>query len=91
MSAPRTEVDKQARRHWASIAGVVVVVVLVLAAFLWWFNDETHDPDMPVTSPDQTTEPLGSDAALPPAAVPDAAPGEVAPEEATPVAPAPAD
>lgn len=47
MSAPRTNLEKQKRHHIVPIIGIIVVVLIALGGFLWWFNDETTDPEIP--------------------------------------------
>ncbi|MDQ7262065.1 hypothetical protein NM680_09685 [Paracoccus sp. PS-1] len=60
MSAPRTNLEKQKRRHLVPIIGIIAVVLVVIAAFLWWFDDETSNPEIPGQVPgpvDEITEP----------------------------------
>ncbi|MEF9604617.1 hypothetical protein O4J55_20685 [Paracoccus sp. PXZ] len=60
MSAPRTDLEKQKRHHMVPIIGIIVAVLVVLAGFVWWFNDETTDPEIPGEVPgpvDEIAEP----------------------------------
>ncbi|MDF3856295.1 hypothetical protein ACDP63_22355 [Paracoccus sp. P2] len=60
MSAPRTDLEKQRRRHLVPILGILAAVLIVLAGFVWWFNDETSDPEIPGQVPgpvDEIAEP----------------------------------
>ena len=79
MSAPQTDPEKQVRdQRWPVIA-MVVIILVVLAAFLWWLNDETHDPEMPAQAPiEDITTPA------------DNAPADAVPEGGTVTEPAPA-
>ena len=47
MSAPRTDVEKQKRRHFTPIYATIAIVVLVVIGFVWWLGRETEDPDIP--------------------------------------------
>lgn len=46
MAAP-PDPEKEPRRHWAPITGIIVVVLVVLLGFAWWLQDETDQPEMP--------------------------------------------
>lgn len=73
MSAPRTNIEKQKRRHLVPIIGIVLVVLIALAGFVWWFGDETSNPEMPGQVPGPVEEMPAQPA---PNAAPDAAPGQ---------------
>lgn len=47
MSAPRTNVEKQTRRHLFPIVAIIVILIAVGLGFFWWLADETNDPTMP--------------------------------------------
>lgn len=47
MSAPRTNIDKQKRRHLVPIVTLIVILLAVGLGFVWWLADETSDPVMP--------------------------------------------
>ncbi|RDW12816.1 hypothetical protein [Paracoccus thiocyanatus] len=81
MSAPRTDLDKQRRRHIGPIIGIIAVVLIALAGFLWWFDDETSDPEMPGEVPG----PVGE---VPEPTAPAPAPPADAPVGGAPTAPA---
>lgn len=51
MSAPHTDPERQVRRHWTPIVAMLLILLLVAVGFLWWFGDETSDPEMPGTTP----------------------------------------
>lgn len=79
MSAPRTNLEKQKRRHLVPIIGIIAVVLVVIAAFLWWFDDETSNPEIPGQVPgpvDEITEPAPAGTAPPETAPPPAEPAE---------------
>jgi len=56
MSAPRTNLDKQKRHHLIPVLGIVAVVLIALAGFVWWFDDETSDPEIPGQVPGPVDE-----------------------------------
>ena len=75
MSAPQTDPEKQVRdQRWPVIA-MVVIVLVVLAAFLWWLNDETHDPEMPAQVPIEEVTTPDDDAPATTGTTTDTAPG----------------
>jgi len=53
MSAPRTNIDKQKRRHRGPLIGMALVVVLVIAGFSYWLVDEAADGQSPVDTQSQ--------------------------------------
>ncbi|CQR84445.1 hypothetical protein SAMN04488021_11173 [Paracoccus aminovorans] len=79
MSAPRTNIEKQKRHHLVPIIGIIAVVLIALAGFLWWFGDETNDPEIPGQTPGPADEiaapPDATPAPAPDAPATDAAPG----------------
>lgn len=81
MSAPQTDPEKQVRDHRWPVIAMVVIVLVVLAAFLWWLNDETHDPEMPAQVPIEEVTTPADDAPAATDTAPDTAPAP-APAEA---------
>ena len=64
MSAPRTNLEKQRRRHWGPLLGIAAVTVFALAVILWWLVEEVADADpQPPAGTDAGTvqEPARSD------------------------------
>lgn len=51
MSAPGTDPDKQKRRHFGPVYGMIAIVLIVVAGFVWWLQYETDDPEMPGETP----------------------------------------
>lgn len=79
MSAPNTDPERQFRHHRWPLIAMIVIVLVVLAGFVWWLNDETHDPEMPAQAPiEDITTPA------------DNAPVDATPEGGTVAEPAPA-
>lgn len=75
MSAPRTDLEKQKRHHLVPIIGIIAVVLIALAGFVWWFDDETSDPEIPGAVPgpvDEITEPPAPTTGTAPVAEPPA-------------------
>ncbi|MFC3568816.1 hypothetical protein [Paracoccus sp. TOH] len=56
MSAPRTNIDKQTRHHLVPIIGIIVAVLIAILGFLWWFDDETSNPEIPGEVPGPVDE-----------------------------------
>ncbi|WP_052095868.1 hypothetical protein, partial [Paracoccus versutus] len=76
MSAPRTDLERQRRHHLVPIIGILAAVLIALAGFLWWFNDETSDPEIPGQVPgpvDEITDPPAAGGETAPATTPAAA------------------
>lgn len=90
MSAPNTNIDKQARRHRGPLIGMALVVVFGVALILYWLMEESAQSDPPAPQ-DQIEQQSG---AAPTTATPvTPAPGEgavIAPQTGTETAPAPA-
>jgi len=58
MSAERTNIDKQARRHWGPLAGIALVIAFVVALVLYVM---AGDPDAAIT--DQASPVASTDSA----------------------------
>ncbi|MEI4470051.1 hypothetical protein [Frigidibacter sp. MR17.24] len=76
MSAPRTNIEAQKRRHVAPLVGMLAVVVFAVGLILWWLTDESAEAPGP-TDDATAVEPTA------------AAPGT--PDPTTTVDPAPSD
>lgn len=74
MSAPNTDPEKQVRQHRWPLIGMAVIVLIVLAGFVWWLNDETHDPEMPPQAPVEEITTPADTATTEPAAITDEVP-----------------
>lgn len=88
MSAPNTNIDKQARRHRGPLIGMALVVVFGVALILYWLMEESAQSDPPAPQ-DQIEQQSGTAPATQAPATP--APGEgavIAPQTGTETAPA---
>ncbi|WP_199257413.1 hypothetical protein [Paracoccus binzhouensis] len=56
MSAPRTNIARQRRRHLVPIIGIAAAVLIAILGFLWWFADETSNPEIPGEIPGPADE-----------------------------------
>ncbi|GLS86047.1 hypothetical protein GCM10010873_10210 [Cypionkella aquatica] len=95
MSAPNTNIDKQARRHRGPLIGMALAVIFGVAVILYWLFEESAQSDPPAPQ-DQIEQQSGTtpDTQAPVTAAPvTPAPGEgavIAPQtgtETTPAAP----
>lgn len=78
MSAPRTDLEKQKRRHWAPLLGMAAVTVFALAVIAVWLFGEADGTEHPLNNVPQAESPTSG-----------GAPGPVAPSgAATPAPPA---
>lgn len=87
MSAPRTNVEKQVRRHIGPLIGMAAVTVLVVVMFVLWLGYEAAETDQPAGATDEVGAPA-PDAAVTPDVI------ETAPQSGTstsqsPIAPVP--
>lgn len=66
MSAPRTNLEKQRRRHWAPLLGIALAALFGVAVIVYWLTEEAanSDPQPPagndagtVNEPAQSTIP----------------------------------
>lgn len=48
MSAPQTNLDKQRRRHWAPLLGILLVVLFGVMMIVYWIGEEVAESDPPV-------------------------------------------
>ncbi len=69
MSAPRTNLEKQRRRHWGPLLGTALVTLFAVGAIVYWLAEEAanSDPQPPagtdagtVEEPAQSTIPADS-------------------------------
>lgn len=51
MSAPQTDPEKQARRHWAPLIGMALAALFGVLLISWWIGEEVaiSDPPAPAT------------------------------------------
>jgi type IV secretory pathway VirB10-like protein len=103
MSAPRTNLEKQRRRHWGPLTGIVAMLVLVsvlITVYMVYLADTETPEQAPVTTQAPAIAPLPAEGApstpMSPSPGPQvveqpAPPAPVAPVAPAPVAPAPAD
>lgn len=86
MSAPRTNAEKQVRRHIGPLIGMAAVTVLVVVMFVLWLGYEAAETDQPAGATDEVEAPA-PDAAVTPEVI------ETAPQSGTtsqsPIAPVP--
>lgn len=71
MSAPRTDLEKQKRRHWAQLLGMAAVTVFALAVIAYWLFEEAEGTAHPLNDTPQAEVPPGGGApgrATPPGA-----------------------
>ena len=63
MSAPRTNIEKQKRRHWWPLVGLALAVAFGAGMFLLWMVDLFEDAELPVNDQGelQETSPPGSE------------------------------
>src|SRR5690606_26389935 len=45
MSAPQTNLEKQRRRHWAPLLGIVAVTLFALAVIVYWLMEEAANSE----------------------------------------------
>lgn len=86
MSAPHTNVEKQRRRHIASLAGMALAVLFGVGVIAYWLFEEAAESDPP--PPPQATETQPSNI-VPPSLPPEVQKG-VPGTDTAPVAPPPA-
>lgn len=55
MSAPRTNIETQKRRHRGPLIGMAVVVLFALALIAYWLLDEASEARNPIGTDRQTT------------------------------------
>jgi hypothetical protein len=85
LSAPRTDIETQKRRHIVPLIGMAVVVIFGVGLIFFWQAEEAAQGDSPGTEqaeqpdlgPNDSTDPL-------PGKEDDAADGSAAPTEAPP-------
>lgn len=53
MSAPKTNIEKQQRRHWAPLLGMGLVALFGVGLIIYWLGEEVADSDPP---PQETHE-----------------------------------
>jgi hypothetical protein len=70
MSAPRTDIEKQKRWHWAPLAGMALAVVFGLGIIFIWLMDEAAGSGEPGAEPNVQTETTPAQTAPPAAAAP---------------------
>lgn len=68
MSAPRTNLEKQKRRHIGPLIGMAVVVLFGVVLMVYWLFEEAAESDVPpqdetiesapADTPPETTEPV---------------------------------
>lgn len=47
MSAPRTNLEKQRRRHWGPLLGMALVTLFAVAVIVYWLAEEMAQSDPP--------------------------------------------
>lgn len=47
MSAPRTNLEKQKRRHWGPLLGMALVTVFAVGLIIYWLGEEVSQSDPP--------------------------------------------
>jgi hypothetical protein len=69
MSAPRTNIEKQKRRHWAPLAGMALVVLFGVGLILYWIFEEAAtapenigEQPRPILAPPGAEAPTEADA-----------------------------
>lgn len=52
MSAPKTNLEKQSKRHWAPLLGIALAVFFGVGVIFYWLGEEvaTSDPQEPTES-----------------------------------------
>lgn len=76
MSAPNTDVSRQAKKHWVPLVGIAAVLVFVgviLVSWLVWEGGQAQQSDVqgvPAATEPAATQPAGPDASANPAATP---------------------
>jgi hypothetical protein len=103
MSAPRTNLEKQRKRHWGPLTGIVAMLVLVsvlITVYMVYLADTDTPEQAPVTTQAPAIAPLPAEGAASTPMSPNPArqvvdqpaqPVPVTPGAPAPVAPVPAD
>lgn len=60
MSAPKTDVEKQQRRHMSPILGIAAAVVVALLALVWWVTTDEDLENQAAPTVTEETVPTGS-------------------------------
>lgn len=66
MSAPKTNVETQKRRHIGPLIGMALVVILGVGIILWWQLEEAAQGDSPGSDISDSPDPRPTDATNPP-------------------------
>lgn len=47
MSAPRTNLEQQRRRHWGPLVGIAVVAIFAVGIIMYWIGEEAANSNPP--------------------------------------------
>lgn len=47
MSAPRTNLEKERRRHWGPLLGMAIVTIFAVGLMIYWLFEEVAQSDPP--------------------------------------------